>query len=323
MAELASETPLVVARNLRIGSGKQSMLLSLGKGSGDGKVIKDNQKQPIAIVPLLGGFSSASQPDPNGQMTLGGTDFSIAAWIRTKKGGAIFCKSAPTGPWSKNAKVLFVRNGRLTYDVGWVGDISSRKSVADGKWRHVAMTHKSDGRVRLYVDGKEDRSGSLLAPDESGHVLRLGYCATDFCPPYQGDLDETLVFARVLDAKEIGHLANGKQVPGSTARWSFDKQGKEIANEEGPDYHGALRGNPKQVAGKMGKALSFKGSSRIESPGRPKRMKPSPRHPSPPLRDSMDRCWPHPWSATSEESLGSPIKDTCDCAYQPQRRQVT
>ena len=281
MADLASEAPLIVARNFRIGSGKQSMLLSLGKGADDGEVIKGKAKQPIAFVPLAGGLSSAPPPDPNGQMTLGGTDFSVAAWIRTKKGGAIFCKSAPTGPWSKNAKVLFVRNGRLTYDVGWVGDIASRKSVADGKWRHVAMTHKSDGKTRLYVDGKEDRSGSLPAPDESGHVVRLGYCATDFCPPYQGDLDETLVFARVLDAKEIGHLANGKPVPGSTARWSFDKQGKEIANEEGPDYHGALRGNPKQITGKMGKALTFKGSSRIEIAGKAKKDETKPKAPEP------------------------------------------
>ena len=52
MADLAGETPMVVARNLRVGPGKESMLLSLGKGSGDGGIIKDKAKQSIAIVPL-------------------------------------------------------------------------------------------------------------------------------------------------------------------------------------------------------------------------------------------------------------------------------
>ncbi len=268
---LEGKATTIIARNLRIGPGKQFMLLSLGHGSSKGAVVSDKAKQPIAYVPLDGAGVDAPPPNPSGQMTLGGKDFSVSAWIRTKAGGAIFCKSAPTGSWSKNGKVLFVRGGRLALDIGWVGVVNSHMRVADGKWRHVAITHKGDGNIRLYVDGKRDGSGRLTSRDEPGHVVRLGYCATDFCPPFQGDLDETQVYSRVLSDKEIAVLASGKEVKGATARWSLDKP-KEgaVPNLVGPNYAGTVVGKPTTIEGKFGQALRFNGSSRVEIGGKAK-----------------------------------------------------
>ncbi len=264
MADLANETPLVVARNFRIGPGKQSMLLHLGSG-GEAQVIKGKAKQPIAIAAFDKLAMTAPPPNPNGQMTLGKTDFSISAWIKTEEGGAIFCKSAPVGEWSKNGKLLFVRDDRLAYDVGWVGVATSRTKVANGKWRHVAMTHKANGSVNLYVDGRKSGNQTLPSGDDPGHVARIGYCATDFCPPFEGDIDEVCVYHRVLSSQELTSLAKGSEVKGATARWSLDQaKGQEIPNGTGSGYAGKVVGTPKSVNGKLGQAMRFDGRSRIE-----------------------------------------------------------
>jgi cytochrome c5 len=285
MANLANEAPLVVARNFRIGPGRQSMLLHLGSG-GEASVIEGKAKESIAVAHFDKLALAAPPPDPSGQMTFGGTNFSISAWIKTKKGGAIFCKSAPTGQWSKDGKVLFVRGGRLTYDVGWVGDASSRTKVADGKWRHVAMTHQANGSVKLFVDGRKSGDENLPSRDASGHVARLGYCATDFCPPFEGDMDEVRIYHRLLTSKELSSLAKGEDVNGTTARWTLDEaKGKEIANETGPNYAGALAGNPKLIEGKFGKALRFDGKSRIEIGGKAKASQPEPETAKPVAKD--------------------------------------
>ena len=35
----------------------------------------------------------------------------------------------------------FVRDGRLTVDIGWVGAVSSKRKINDGKWHDIAMTY--------------------------------------------------------------------------------------------------------------------------------------------------------------------------------------
>jgi hypothetical protein len=39
--------------------------------------------------------------------------------------GTLFSMCAPTGKWSPDAKALFIRGGRLVYDIGWLGAINS------------------------------------------------------------------------------------------------------------------------------------------------------------------------------------------------------
>ena len=58
---------------------------------------------------------------------------------------------------SRDGKSLFVRTGKLTFDIGWVGDVSSSRSVDDDRWHDVAMTYEHEtGTVRLFVDGQLD-----------------------------------------------------------------------------------------------------------------------------------------------------------------------
>jgi hypothetical protein len=50
-----------------------------------------------------------------------GRGFTWAAWIRTTQGGTIIARAGAGREWQPGGKVMFVENGRLRFDVGWVG----------------------------------------------------------------------------------------------------------------------------------------------------------------------------------------------------------
>jgi cytochrome c2 len=139
------------------------------------------------------------------------TDFSVAAWVRTSDDGTILALAPPTGNWVPDGKALFVRGGRLTFDVGWVGAVTSSRAVADGQWHHVAMTWtREDGRVTLFMDGQADGSAVLRpAGKVNGHEVRLGFTAPNFpaSPWLRGELDEVRLDARALTPAEVATLA--------------------------------------------------------------------------------------------------------------------
>ena len=127
-------------------------------------------------------------------------DFSILARIRTRQGGTILAKTAPQDDWAPDGTTFFVRNGRLCYDVGWVGVVQSRAEVADGRWHEVAMNYSaSDGTVRLYVDGELDGQRELRPREaQREFLLRLGYTARNFPEPsaFTGEIAELRFYQR-------------------------------------------------------------------------------------------------------------------------------
>lgn len=57
----------------------------------------------------------------------------------------------PRAKWSPDAKALFIRGGRLVYDIGWLGAMTGGPNVADG---HTVVFTLRDGTARLWLDGK-------------------------------------------------------------------------------------------------------------------------------------------------------------------------
>ena len=106
-------------------------------------------------------------------------DYSITARIKTRRGGTLFAKTAPGEEWVRDGKAWFIRDGRLVFDIGWVGAVASKHRINDDRWHDVAITFAKDGsRVRLYVDGRLDGEGQLeAARQRRGHVVRLGFGA--------------------------------------------------------------------------------------------------------------------------------------------------
>ena len=152
----------------------------------------------------------SEQTGPLAQLPdLGESDFTIMAWIQTTEGGTILSKSPAEGDWEPQGKTFFVSGGRLCFDIGWVGMVTSRGRVADGKWRHVALTGRGD-KYTFYVDGGESGGGSLDAKsDVAGHCFKLGYTNANFPDPsgFQGLIDELRLFSGALSRDEVARYA--------------------------------------------------------------------------------------------------------------------
>jgi putative heme-binding domain-containing protein len=178
------------------------------------------------------------------------SDYTVQARIKTRDGGTVFSKTQPAGQWVPDGKAFFVRGGKLVFDIGWVGAVSSRRSVDDGRWHDVAMTYEQEtGRVRLYVDGRLDGEGRLRPKaDVSGHVVRIGYAAPNFPRPktfFEGQLDHVAFYARAMSEEEIAALVSaGGSDDALVARWQpADSPGSEVRDRSGNGHDGrVLRG---------------------------------------------------------------------------------
>jgi len=259
----------VFIRNLNVSPGPKEIVMQVARGAGGAMHLKGN-KNVVLLKASAGGTAAVS---PTGQMDFGSNNTTISAWIKTKDGGTIISKAAQSGQWVKNGKTFFVRGGKLGYDVGWVGQVSGGPKVNDGKWHHVSATRNQSGRVTLYVNGKKTASKALPSTDDASHIVRLGYTATDFMPPFKGEIDEVQIFKRVLSVKELTALAEGKGSDDAVAHWSFDEtKGTQIANTKGDNYTGTNHG-ARTVKGKTGEALLFSGNAQVLIAGKAKGAK--------------------------------------------------
>lgn len=191
----------------------------------------------------------------------GAEDITVCAWIRTTKGGTIICKAPALGNWAPQGKSIFVRDGRLCYDIGWVGVIISDSLVGDGKWHHIAVTHAGDD-IRFYVDGVKDKSGRLESqPDPAGFAMKVGYTSANFPTQsyYDGLIDELAIYDMALSDAEIRIIYSNKEVArrGLVGYWSFD-DGVEMTTG---NFEPAGDVEVNFANGVKGKAVEFKVTS--------------------------------------------------------------
>lgn len=158
--------------------------------------------------------------------TLG--DFTWTAMIRSENQGNIMSKSDET--WAEGNKTLFVRNDRLGFDTGWIGDVDGGPELIDDAWHHVALVNQTvDGETwqTLYVDGNPVASGQLPFADQpDSGLFSIGYGSDNFpdvgdlgdqdTPNYVGLIDEVRVYTQSLFQSDIVHLmqdAGGQIAP--------------------------------------------------------------------------------------------------------------
>ena len=197
---------------------------------------------------------------------LGASDFTVTAWIKTEsEGGTILAKAPTRGGWAPQGKVFFLQEGTPTFDVGWVGAVETRIQVNDGKWHHLALA-KGEG-LDFYVDGRSVGRGRLRwGPDVAEHVLKFGFCSSDFPDQsgFRGDIDDVRIYRRRLSSAEIKAVYdNGNAVSdGLVGWWQFEAGG---ADSSGNKNHGQIV-RAESTDGKSGKALRFSGTSQVTLP---------------------------------------------------------
>lgn len=252
---LLTESPTAVfARQLKIGPRAESLTLqvaSLGEGthltplSADVVLVGPQPKSDQNAKPNAGPFrfdgTSFAQTERANRLEMTTKSFTIKARMKTKKGGSLFAKTEDGDKWVPDGKVLFVRGGRLGYDIGWVGAIESRRRVGDGKWHNVALSweHES-GTATLYIDGKKDSEKTLRPKSpQPDHVVRLGYCANNFPGPdafFDGEIESLQFFGEHLSARQI---ADTDDVGKPIADWRFAEARDTVPNRIS-DQHRAV-----------------------------------------------------------------------------------
>ncbi|HEY3319433.1 MAG TPA: LamG-like jellyroll fold domain-containing protein [Planctomycetota bacterium] len=228
---------------------------------------------------LLASLEAASQQKSDNGPKLplpdfGKDNFTLCAWVKTTSGGTIVAKAPAEGVWAPQGKSLFIRDGRVNYDIGWVACISSKTSVSDGQWHHVAFTGPQT--YAFYIDGKFDARGDLHAdPDPAGNVLKIGVTSTNFPAPsfFSGALDDVRIYARQLSAEQIKALFDqastagteaGATSDGPVARWAFDG---DLDDASGRGHPACAKGKVAFCEGKIGKALTLDGKTYLTTTG--------------------------------------------------------
>ena len=104
-------------------------------------------------------------------------------------------------------KTFFLRGGRPTFDIGWVGAVHADRRVDDGKWHEVVMTWNVDEElVRFYIDGEEAGEDEIAPEGElKKPVVRIGFTNNNFPGDsfFEGQMSEVRFYQRELEAKEI------------------------------------------------------------------------------------------------------------------------
>ena len=100
--------------------------------------------------------------------------FTWSAWIRTSSNGTVIAHCNKSGPWHAQGRCLFVQNGNLTFDIGWVGAVKHPAPVSDGQWHHVAVAGGKKLRgLDLYVDGKRSRGGDAITGKVADIIVHI------------------------------------------------------------------------------------------------------------------------------------------------------
>ncbi len=161
----------------------------------DGKLVRGPEE-----VPALAATGARDFPDAALDL---GEDFTAMSVFETLGEGTLFSKCAPSGKWSPDAKALFVRGGRLVYDIGWLGAMTGGPKVNDGRPHTVVLSVQNE-TASLWLDGKKIAGKTNFSrPDVSDHLFKVGRAAPNFAGDFtDGTIHTVRVWKRALPESE-------------------------------------------------------------------------------------------------------------------------
>jgi cytochrome c553 len=141
-----------------------------------------------------------------------GDDFTILSTFRTTDRGTIVSKCPPEGIWVADAKALFVRDGFLVYDIGWIGALVGDVKVDDGDW-HTAIVTSQSRDVNMWIDGEHvGDKAEFGTPDPEEFRVKVGAANTNFAFRYEGDIARVLFHDFAADEDGVARLFEGGTV---------------------------------------------------------------------------------------------------------------
>ena len=147
------------------------------------------------------------------QLDLGTVGRSVMVRFRSDESGTLVASAPARGNWKPNGKSLFLRGGRLVYDIGWVGAMTSKSLVADGRW-HVAVLTVGESHTRMYVDGRLEAEREKFRRDPvDSFEFKVGATAKDFGGDLRGEIDWIRIDDRIYTATEIAEFGTKDQPP--------------------------------------------------------------------------------------------------------------
>lgn len=185
-----------------------------------------------------------------------GQDFTITARVKTRGNGTIFAIAKPDSDWVPDGQTFFIQDGKLKFDIGWVGAVESKKKINDGKWHNVAvMWTKSNQQLQFFVDGKPNGKGTVAAQGAlTGSAVRIGFTSPNFPGPdsfLTGELEEVRFYQKRLGTELESPESLAAATDGLVAHWQFGKPvGSLVVDTTGHNHDAVVhKGEPKASPG--------------------------------------------------------------------------
>ncbi len=183
-------------------------------------------------------------------------DFTITARVKTRGNGTIFAIARPNSDWVPDGQTFFIQDGKLKFDIGWVGAVESKKKINDGKWHNVAAVWtKSNQQLQFFVDGKPNGKGTVAAKGAlAGGAVRIGFTSPNFPEPdsfLTGELDEVRFYQKPLGTELESTEKLAAVTDSLVAHWQFGKPvGSLVVDKSGHKHDAVVRnGEPKGPVG--------------------------------------------------------------------------
>lgn len=252
-AEKQHGIPGMFARNLSLGRRSQDLQLVVASAN-DGQtnwrldgahaVLDENPQRvvddPSDSAQMFNG-QTYYQVDDAGELDMFSRDFTWVVEAMISGDGTLVSRAPRDGPWAPGGQTLFVRDGRLCFDVGWVGVVRSEERIEDERFHQFAMTWKKrSGLASLWIDGERVAKKKLQPKARlSDAVLRFGYTSKDFPATSMlesGAIRSVSFYSDALNESQLSKpLEQTRQLPSLQAHWSLNGENQSpVESRKGP-----------------------------------------------------------------------------------------
>jgi putative heme-binding domain-containing protein len=273
-------TQPIYTRNLSLPERKEELIIQIASQVGERVDGDAASPTSLLVLPESGTNTDDSQTQPGEVVFDGkryyqtaadpfdwfGQPFSIVAQIKTRDDGTILALTRDQSKWVSQGQTLFLRGGKPTFDIGWVGDVTADRTINDGQPHEVVMTSAA-GQIDFWIDGKR-AGGGQLKPEArlADAVLRVGKTNDNFpnTSAWQGQLTQLRFYQRKLSPAEVTD-SRQRDEAGLVADWNHVAGGK-LQNFAAPNKMPVATGAAELAASGNGLMVSVSMTQGVDRP---------------------------------------------------------